>query len=124
MDSHKDECSEMGNLVDEIKQQLAIWEDYGPQSETSLPSVGSDARAPALTPDTPDHVLDAREKIMDPAFKLLRLAAGPSKIASVTISHSEFIVALNWLFPFKIFDLVHEEPIAYRAQAESANVLV
>lgn len=72
--------SEMGLLADEITEQVAVWETYGEQSGTSLPSVGFDAR-------TPDAIFQAREKIVDSAFKLLQLASGPSKFASIAVSY-------------------------------------
>lgn len=77
----------MGHLAENIKQQVAIWEDYGRQSGESLPSVGFDTRTQVLSPQTPRSVLKARDKIIDSAFKLLQLAAGPSKIPSIAISY-------------------------------------
>lgn len=79
--------SEMGLLAAEISEQVAIWEAYSSQSGTSLPGVGLDARTPVLTLRTPENVLKAREKIIESAFKLLHLAAGPSKFASIAISN-------------------------------------
>ncbi|UKZ86861.1 uncharacterized protein TrAFT101_002685 [Trichoderma asperellum] len=116
--------SEMGLLADEITQQVAIWEKYGRESGLALPSAGFYTRTPVLSPQTPRYVLDAREKIIGSAFKLLQLAAGPSKIPSIAISYSQTLMALKWLFHFKIFDHVPEEPIEYDELAESANVPV
>lgn len=79
--------SEMGLLADEISDQVAVWEVYGMQSGISLPSVGFDTCTPVLTVHTPENVLKAREKIIESAFKLLQLAAGPSKFASIAISY-------------------------------------
>lgn len=77
----------MGLLADEITQQVAIWEKYGRESGLALPSAGFYTRTPVLSPQTPRYVLDAREKIIGSAFKLLQLAAGPSKIPSIAISY-------------------------------------
>jgi hypothetical protein len=77
----------MGPLADEITEQVAVWETYGEQSGTSLPSVGFDTRTPVLTVHTPDAIFQAREKIVDSAFKLLQLASGPSKFASIAVSY-------------------------------------
>lgn len=79
--------SQMGLLADEITEQVAKWEMYGEQSGASLPSLGFDTATSVLTVHTPDDVLQAREKIIDSAFKLLQLAAGPSKFASIAISY-------------------------------------
>lgn len=87
--------SEMGLLADEITKQIVIWETCGEQSKTSLPSVGFDTRTPVLTVHTPDVVLQAREKITNSAFKLLQLAAGPSKFASIAISYVRIGIYLS-----------------------------
>jgi 6-hydroxytryprostatin B O-methyltransferase len=79
--------SQMGLLADKISEQFAVWETHCDQSGSSLPSVGFDTATPVLTAHTPDNALEAREKIIDSAFKLLHLAAGPSKFASMAISY-------------------------------------
>lgn len=81
------ERSEIGLLADEITKQVAVWEGYGDESGMSLPSANFDTCTSVLTPQTPDYVLDAREQIIDSAFKLLQLAAGPSKIASIAMTY-------------------------------------
>ncbi|KAL6897109.1 hypothetical protein GGI43DRAFT_385731 [Trichoderma evansii] len=120
--------SEMGRLAEDIKRQVGIWEEYSRQSGTSLPSVGFETNTPVLSHQIPHSILNARDKIIDSAFELLQLAAGPSKIPSIAITYSQTMMALKWLFHFKIFDHIPEEEevdgIDYDTLAESANVPV
>lgn len=87
MSSHNSERSGIGILADEIIKQVSIWATYGRQSGMPLPSAGIDLCTPSISPQTPRSVLDARDKIIDSAFTLLQLAAGPSKFSSVAMSY-------------------------------------
>ncbi|KAM0246392.1 hypothetical protein ACHAQJ_010228 [Trichoderma viride] len=113
--------SGMRRLADDITEQIGIWENYHRQSGIPLEPFGFDD-APDPSPQTPRPVLDARDKIIDSAFKLLQLVAGPSKIISIALSYSQTISAINWLLHFKIFNLVPEKGLSYDELAESANV--
>lgn len=57
------------------------------QSGVPLPTFGFNDDIPVLLPQMPCPVLDAREQIIDSAFKLLELAAGPSEMISIALSH-------------------------------------
>ncbi|KAK1248701.1 hypothetical protein MKX08_006921 [Trichoderma sp. CBMAI-0020] len=122
MISQSDGRSEMGVLADKIIEQVRIWETYNRRSGTPLPTAGVDLGTPTISSQTPRAVLEARDGIIDSARSLLHLAAGPSKFPSIAMSYSQTIMALKWLFHFKIFDHVTEEPVTYETVATSANV--
>ncbi|KAH6605740.1 hypothetical protein Trco_004893 [Trichoderma cornu-damae] len=119
MDSEYGSPSDMSLLADQITMNISIWEDYNKRSGKSLLSVDSDERIPRM-------VLDARDDLMDAAFKLLQLAAGPSKITSIALSHVR-IRSTESAFAHGargVHVLMTWESVSYDELAESANVPV
>ncbi|KAL6696631.1 hypothetical protein J3F84DRAFT_304118 [Trichoderma pleuroticola] len=80
---------------------------------------------PILRPRLPNRVCKAKEELIDSAFKIIKLAAGPSGMISIATSQVQFISAIKWLLHFKIFDRIPERAVMpYDSLADEANVPV
>ncbi|KAL6827659.1 hypothetical protein V8C40DRAFT_264847 [Trichoderma camerunense] len=78
-----------------------------------------------LIPQPPKKVRKARDDVINSAFKILELTAGPSGMISIAMSQVQFIGALKWLLHFKIFDRISEDAeVEYDRLANEAEVPV
>ncbi|PNP60232.1 hypothetical protein THARTR1_00256 [Trichoderma harzianum] len=148
-DVHVDFESEMTKLADRVSDAAETWGRH--YEGVDMRNFHRNLSVPILRPRLPNRVCKAKEELIDSAFKIIELAAGPSGMISIATSQVntimlprnpskakelampganvslqvQFISAIKWLLHFKIFDRIPERAVMpYDSLADEANVPV
>ncbi|KAL7910639.1 hypothetical protein GGI35DRAFT_445158 [Trichoderma velutinum] len=112
----------MRSLAESISSAAETWNDHHEGKYLDFDIAGFE-QVPTL--QLPKRVRKAKENLIDSAFKIIELAAGPSGMISIAISQTQLIWALKWLLHFKIFDRIPQDfAVPYDDLADEANVPV
>ncbi|KAF3071471.1 O-methyltransferase bik3 [Trichoderma lentiforme] len=139
----------MEKLADRISDAAATWDRH--YEGVDIEGFHRNLSVPILRPQMPGRVCKVKDELIDSAFKIIELAAGPSGMIAIAISQVnaimlprnpkkakelampganvslqvQFISAIKWLFYFKIFDRIPERDVMpYDSLADEANVPV
>ncbi|KAK4073642.1 hypothetical protein Trihar35433_3116 [Trichoderma harzianum] len=148
-DVREDFVMTMKKLADRISDAAETWDRH--YEDVDIKGFHRNLSVPILRPQMPGRVCKAKEELIDSAFKIIELAAGPSGMIAIAISQVnaimlprnprkakelsmpganvslqvQFIGALKWLLDFKIFDRIPERDVMpYDSLADEANVPV
>ncbi|KAL6818011.1 hypothetical protein J3E69DRAFT_358247 [Trichoderma sp. SZMC 28015] len=113
----------MKKLADRISDAAETWDSH--YEDVDIKGFHRNLSVPILRPQMPGRICKAKEELIDSAFKIIELAAGPSGMIAIAISQVQFISAIKWLLHFKIFDRIPERDVMpYDSLADEANVPV
>ncbi|KKP06942.1 hypothetical protein THAR02_00922 [Trichoderma harzianum] len=139
----------MTKLADRISDAAETWDRH--YEGVDIKGFHRNLSVPILRPRMPGRVCKAKEELIDSAFKMIELAAGPSGMIAIAISQVnaimlprnprkarelamldanvssqvQFISAIKWLLHFQIFDRILERDVMpYDSLADEANVPV
>ncbi|KAK4149314.1 S-adenosyl-L-methionine-dependent methyltransferase [Chaetomidium leptoderma] len=110
-------------LVRDLNKQTKTFADYLRANGVPEPSFERDAPIINLSPQAPEEIQVAREKLLDNALQIFQLVAGPGEYLQNVITGYHYMEILRWMSHFKIFELVPlEANISYSELAAEAGV--
>ncbi|KAM3065297.1 hypothetical protein ACMFMG_004318 [Clarireedia jacksonii] len=119
------EGSQLEQLAEAITQNSQIISSFLRENSLPCPSFDPEAPLSAIPTTAPEHIANARQKLIDAAMGVFQLTTGPSEYLPHLALGYHYLSSLRWLSHFNIFSHVPiTGSISYEKLSEMAAVSV